>query len=163
MRCLVWRGRRVEAVPLLKRVVEGALRNARHFCGPMALGARALTSRDRVEQDELMAQAVDIHAEGCVSHCYFYFYPDAIAISLERGDTTAALGYADALEAYIASELLDLIGLTVRQARALAEGDSPHAAAELEAVRRHAAALSLTCTLTGFLDRVVDFDTSAIC
>jgi hypothetical protein len=55
-----------------------------------------------------------------VGHNHFYFYVDAIDVSLELGDWDAAEGYATALEEFAESEPLPWSSYFAARGRALA-------------------------------------------
>lgn len=120
-RILFLQGQTREAQIFGRSGMELALSVARNFTGPKELSAYALTLTDTEDQDLLLARGAEILAEGCVSHCHFFFYSDAIRIMLTRGDWDGTLKYADALAEFTRAEPLPLADLTIQQAQLFAE------------------------------------------
>jgi tetratricopeptide (TPR) repeat protein len=135
-----------------------ALSAARNFSSPKELSALALASADPDEQERLLSQGGEILAEGCVSHCHFFFYGDAIRIMLARRDWDRAMHYSGCLEEYTRSEPLPLVDLTVRQARLLAEIGRNSTSNELEedidTLRKQFADFGLKQTFAGLYDQL---------
>ena len=114
------------AMVMAQTAMELMPKFAQRFFGPPVLSSMATLVNQTDEQDRLLGKGEALLADGCVSHCYFKFYADAIVLMLARGDYAAAVGYADALEAYVREEPLELMALTTEQARlvrALADGE----------------------------------------
>ena len=157
-RVLAIQGRFAEAREMGREGVELALEYARNFTSPKSLSALALALEDPEEQDHLLSQGAEILAEGCVSHCHFFFYSDAIAIMLARRDWAAVLEWAEALEDFTRAEPLGLMDLTIRQARLLVETEhgGAHAglADDVRGFHREAFEAGVIRTLTGLTDRL---------
>ena len=106
--------------PFMETALEISREGGHGFTGPRIMGtlARALTDpqakRAALQEGEGMLQA------GSVGHNYFYFYVDAIDVSLELGDWDAAEGYATALEEFAESEPLPWSSYFAARGRALA-------------------------------------------
>ena len=149
---------RAAARDLAREGVDIALESARSFAGPRALSALALSIDDSDEQDALLEQGLQILSEGCVSHCHFFLYSDAIAIMLSRADWDAADDYADKLEEFTRQEPLQLMDVTIRQARLLAEigrqGVEASLEIELDEFRQECRRADIKWTFAGLYDRL---------
>jgi class 3 adenylate cyclase/tetratricopeptide (TPR) repeat protein len=118
------------------------------FVGPHALVCLARLSDDPARRESCLAEAEALLAEGCVGHCYFLFYRDALLLCCETGDWPRMARYADALEAYTAQEPLPFSDLAIRMGRSLAawgQGRRKSASAG------QLAALGEECRAVGFL------------
>jgi class 3 adenylate cyclase/tetratricopeptide (TPR) repeat protein len=157
-RVLALQGKYVEARRFGREGVSLALEFARNFAGPKALSTLALMSDTIEEQDALLSQGEDILSGGCVSHCHFFFFSDAMAIKLARQDWDGALRYAACLEEFTQSEPLPLMDLTIRQARLLVrsgrDGSSEILELELDAFRHDCAEANIKKTLSGLFDQL---------
>ena len=60
------------------------------FSGPWVLGALAMITDDPATRRWALAEGEKILARGCVFHNYFWFYRDAIEVSLETEDWAAS-------------------------------------------------------------------------
>ncbi|MGI9520856.1 MAG: adenylate/guanylate cyclase domain-containing protein [Hyphomicrobiaceae bacterium] len=159
-RILFLQGRLAEAQEMGRSGMELALAAARHFTSPKELSAYALTVPDPREQDRLLSIGAEILSEGCVSHCHFFFYSDAIRIGLASRKWEAVLRYCELLEAFTRSEPLALIDLTIHQGRLLAECGqndwSDTLSVEFDAFRARCADLGIKQTLSGLFDTLPD-------
>lgn len=90
------------------------------FLGPAALAGQALTSRDGVERKAALQEGERLLADQPVSHCYFWFYRDAIDVALDMGDWAEAERYATALEDFVSNEPLPWARYYAERARVLA-------------------------------------------
>jgi hypothetical protein len=114
------------------------------FSGPVALGGLAITAQSIDERRQRLAEGERLLAQGCLSHCHFGFYRDAIDAALASRDWSEAERYAGLLEAYTAPEPMRMIDFQIARGRALAAvGRGAADRAALEACRREAIALSL--------------------
>lgn len=90
------------------------------FGGPRMLGILARVTTDPGEQDDALADAERVMAEGCVGHNQLYFYRDAIEVTAGREDWARVERYADALAAFTAAEPLPWSDYFAARGRALA-------------------------------------------
>ena len=157
-RVLAWQGHWAQARRLGREAVTIALQFAHHFVGPKSLSTLALISASTEEQDALLSQGAALLSEGCVSHCHFFFFSDAMAIMLARQDWDGALNYATGLESFTQSEPLPFMQLAIRQARLLVrtgrEGPSEDLERELNAFRRDCAEANIKRTISGLFDQL---------
>jgi tetratricopeptide (TPR) repeat protein len=106
-------------------VLEASLLIAREtgiaFWGPIVLGAISRASTDASRRDEALSEGEAILNRGSVSHNYFWFYRDAIEVSLDEQDWNRADQYAAALETYFRDESSVWAAFVVARGRALAE------------------------------------------
>ena len=86
-------GRRADAVTLLEQAYAISCESGITFSGPWVLGALATITEDANTRGWALREGEKILARGCVFHNYFWFYRDAIEVSLE----TEALGRCRAL------------------------------------------------------------------
>jgi DNA-binding SARP family transcriptional activator len=91
------------------------------YVGPWVLGAQARVTLDPAKRRDALARAEALLAQGCVSHAYFHFYDLAIETSLDQGEWSEALRYAQALERYTSVEAVPWCDLVVRCGRVLAQ------------------------------------------
>ena len=91
------------------------------FQGPMNLAAVARTTRDTGERQECLREGEALLAAGTISHNYFWFYRDAIEVSLDLADWDEADRYADDLEAYFSAEPMPVTGFLVNRCRLLTD------------------------------------------
>jgi class 3 adenylate cyclase/tetratricopeptide (TPR) repeat protein len=113
-------GRRFEALKLLKDALAISRETGIGFFGPAILGALALATEDPQERQRALTEGEALLANGCVSHNYLLFYPDAMEACLIAGDWDGVERYAAALEAYTRPEPLPWADLRIARGRALA-------------------------------------------
>jgi class 3 adenylate cyclase/tetratricopeptide (TPR) repeat protein len=108
-----------------------------NFAGPIVLGVRARVAPTPDERRRALTDGERLLQQGCVSHCYYGFYQDAIDVALESHAWAEAERYAALLEDYQRPEPLPLVGLYVDCGRALAAAGRGHPdRAALESCRR---------------------------
>jgi class 3 adenylate cyclase/tetratricopeptide (TPR) repeat protein len=118
------------------------------FAGPLALGSVAATAASDEARDRALREGERLLAEGCIAHCHFGFYSEAIDIMLRAGNWSEAERYAEALEAFSRAEPLPWTDLQVARGRALAAAGRGHPdRAVLENCRRTAASLGYPAAL----------------
>lgn len=91
------------------------------FQGPMSLAAVARTTCDAGERQECLREGEALLAAGTISHNYFWFYRDAIEVSLDLAEWDEAERYADALEACFSAEPMPVTRFLIDRCRLLAE------------------------------------------
>jgi tetratricopeptide (TPR) repeat protein len=105
-------------------LVEQALNICRDtgmsYIGPAVLGCHARLSDDPQARQRALSEAEGILRKGCVSHNYFWFYRDAMEVSLDACDWDSVERYAVALEDYTRAEPLPWSDFFIARARALA-------------------------------------------
>ena len=99
-------GRRSEAVELLEQALRMCRETGIAFTGPRALSAMALVTDDPERRQSVLAEGQAVLRSGAISHNHFWFYRDAIEVSLNIGDWEGVEGYAAALEDYTRPEPL---------------------------------------------------------
>ena len=90
------------------------------FTGPRLLSALALVTEDPERRKGFLAEGEEGLRSGAVSHNHFWFYRDAIEVSLKSGDWEEVGRYAAALEDYTRPEPLPWCDLFIARGRALA-------------------------------------------
>ena len=118
------------------------------FFGPFVLGAMALARSEPGARREALREGQAILDRGCVSHNYFWFYRDAIEVSLADADWDAAEAYALALESYFRAEAAPWPAFIGARGHALAEfggrGPSESVVAQVRRLRDEAAHLGMS-------------------
>jgi class 3 adenylate cyclase/tetratricopeptide (TPR) repeat protein len=144
-------GDRTGARELLKSSWEISRETGVTFIGPFVLGAMALASADGDRRTALQ-EGRALLDRGCVSHNYFWFYRDAIEVSLEETDWDAAETYALALESYFRAEPAGWPDFIVARGRVLAEfgrhGACEAVVAQLERLCEEATRLGMQAELS---------------
>jgi tetratricopeptide (TPR) repeat protein len=112
-------GDRDGALALLKTSLAIAQETGITFWGPLIYGVIALASSEPTRRDALR-QGQSLLERGCVSHNYFWFYRDAIEVSLEMHDWDQADFYATALEQFFHDEPMAWPNLIIARGRCLA-------------------------------------------
>ncbi len=157
-RIFYFHGLKQEALAEAQRAASVANESARFFAGPKALSTYARILDDPAQQDELLNEGAQILDEGCVSHNQFFYYSDAIAIMLLRGEWERADAYAQKLEDFSRSEPLPLIDLICTQARLLSGAGRLGAAqtdrSAMDKFRTDCRKLGVQNTLSGLFDRL---------
>ena len=91
------------------------------FSGPWVLGALARLSNDASYSFAMLAQGQQLLTEGCVAHNYFWFYRDAIEVSLRLGDWASATLWTTQLQQYFPPNSMPWADYVVARGQALAE------------------------------------------
>ncbi|HKQ26012.1 MAG TPA: AAA family ATPase [Burkholderiales bacterium] len=115
------RGDRQGALELLETSLTVAQETGMNFWGPIVCSVIAMASGDPKRRQDALRQGQDLLDRGCVSHNYFWFYRDAIEVSLAMNDWDQADRYAGALEEYFRVEPMSWPSFIVARGRALAE------------------------------------------
>ena len=113
-------GDRNRALQHLDHAIEICHERAMKFCGPIAFGVLALATTDPEVRASALAQAEAVLASGCMSHCYLWFYRDAIETSLLQDEWEQAMRYASLFEDYTQAEPLPWSDFVIARGRALA-------------------------------------------
>ncbi len=144
-------GRRAEAIELLEQALQISRDTGMGFTGARILSAMALVTEDSDRRRGFLEEGEAILRSGAVSHNHFWFYRDAIEVSLDIGDWQEVERYATALEDYTRSEPLPWCDLFIARRRALAAwGRGRRDAdilAELQRLRAEAEWIGLTTAL----------------
>jgi tetratricopeptide (TPR) repeat protein len=119
-RVIAFLGRRADAISLLEQAYALSCESGITFSGPWVLGALAMTTDDPATRQWALAEGETILARGCVFHNYFWFYRDAIEVSLETEDWSGVERYASALEQFTDAEPVPWTSFFVARGRALA-------------------------------------------
>jgi class 3 adenylate cyclase/tetratricopeptide (TPR) repeat protein len=157
-RFLFFLGSKDEALSEAQRAAKVARDTGRIFCGPKALSTYARMLDDPTQQDELLLEGAKILEEGCVSHNHFFYYSDAIAIMLSRGEWDKSDAYAQALADYTRSEPLGLIDLICAQTHLLSNigrfGETAVNSLAVEEFRVDCSKMEVQNTLSGLFDEL---------
>ncbi len=130
-------GQRVEAIELLDKAIQISRDTGMAFNGPRVLSAMALATEDSDRRGSVLEEGEAILRSGAISHNHFWFYRDAIEVSLNIGDWENVERYAAALEDYTRPEPLPWCDFFVARGRALAAfGLGRRGAETLAALRR---------------------------
>ncbi len=113
-------GRRSEALELLEQAHQISRDTGLAFTGPRVLGNIALVTEDSEKRRRALKEGEAILRSGAISHKYFWFYRDAIEVSLNIGDWESVERYAAALEDYTRPEPLPWCDFFIARGRALA-------------------------------------------
>jgi tetratricopeptide (TPR) repeat protein len=113
-------GQRADAITLLERAYAISCESGVTFSGPWVLGALAMITNDPDMRRCALKEGEKILARGCVFHNYFWFYRDAIEVSLRTEDWDAVERYASALEQFTHAEPVPWASFFVARGRALA-------------------------------------------
>jgi tetratricopeptide (TPR) repeat protein len=155
---LVWKaavmnaeGRRSQALELLEQALEISRETGIGFNGPRVLSRIALMTEDPERRRSVLEEGESILRSGAVGHSYFWFYRDAIEVSLRIGHWAEAERYAKALEDYTRAEPLPWCEFFIARGRALAafgRGErNPKILAELHRLRDEAQRVGLKTAL----------------
>ena len=120
-RIQLYRGDRAGALRLAEEGMEISRRTGVKFVGPVILGIIAAASDDPDSRRAALREGQAILNSGCVGHNYFWFYRDAIEVSLCEREWVAAEAYALALDKYFDAETPAWPAFTSARARALAD------------------------------------------
>jgi tetratricopeptide (TPR) repeat protein len=109
------------------------------FLEAAVYGRLSLIARQPAERKQALMEGETSLRQNCISHCYVWFYRDAIDATLMAGDWSEALRYVEALEEFIRPEPLPWSRLIIARGRALAHlgarGRDQDILAELRTVR----------------------------
>lgn len=114
-------GDRTGAVSILEESLAAARETGVTFWGPIVLGVIALATDSLLRRQEVLTEAQSLLDRGCVSHNYFWFYRDAIEVSLIDQDWEAADMFSDRLSQYFDREPMPWSTFVVRRGRVLAK------------------------------------------
>jgi tetratricopeptide (TPR) repeat protein len=115
------RGDQQGALELLETSLTVSRETGITFWGPLVFAVIATASSDPKCREDALQHGQALLDRGSVSHNYFWFYRDAIEVSLAVNDWNRAERYATALEEYFRDEPMPWPNLVVRRCRALAE------------------------------------------
>ncbi len=150
-RALYAEGCRSEALELLDQALEISRETGLGFVGPRVLGTIALVTEDPERRRSALEEGESILRSGAVSHNHFWFYRDAMEVSLRMGDWGEVERYATALEDYTRPEPLPWCDFFIARGRALAAFGSgqrnPEILAELQRLRDEANRVGLKTAL----------------
>jgi hypothetical protein len=113
-------GKRLEALALFHKALEGIDDVSLQFYGPLTFGGLSLAAEHADERANWLAKGEAVLRRGSVGHCHLFFHRDAMEAMLVARDRAGALRHADALEAYTETEPLPLVTLFIERGRALA-------------------------------------------
>ncbi len=148
-------GRRAEAIELLEQALRISRDTGMAFTGPRLLSALALVTEDPERRQGFLAEGEEGLRSGAVSHNHFWYYRDAIQVSLDIGDWESVERYAAAMETYTRPEPLPWCDLFMARGRALAAfGQGRHDGAVLSELRR----LREAAERSGILTAIPDLD-----
>lgn len=114
-------GDRAGAIEILEASLAISRETGVTFWGPIVLAAIAVASDDPRRRQEAMREGQAILDRGCVGHNYFFFYRDAIEVSLNVGDWRGVEGYVTALHDYFRDEPTPWSDFIIARGRVLAE------------------------------------------
>jgi tetratricopeptide (TPR) repeat protein len=144
-------GRREEALTTTDEALKISERVGHSFTGPRIMGTLARSRSEPPEKSAALREGERMLEAGSVSHNYFYFYPDAIEVSLEIDDWNEADRYATALEAFARSEPMPWSDFFIARGRALAAWGrglrNPENIAEMQRLREEAERVGLNRAL----------------
>jgi hypothetical protein len=102
------------------------------YTGSWLLGLLAQITREPAQREAALAQGEQLLRQGCVSHCYFHFYENAVEAALAMGAWDEAERYVRGLEDYTRAEPLAWSDFFIRRGRALARCGRGERAAAIE-------------------------------
>ncbi|MGH8677567.1 MAG: tetratricopeptide repeat protein, partial [Burkholderiales bacterium] len=143
-------GDRAGAVKLLEESLAISRETGITFLGPFVLGAIALAADESTRRRDALNEGEAILSRGCVAHNVFWFYRDAIEVSLAEGAWDQADAYTAALDTYFREEPMAWADFIVARGRALAQfGRGPRAGAlqQVRQLRDQAARLNMMAEL----------------
>jgi len=136
-RIRIAQSRRSEALKLLEQALQISRDTGVTFTGPRVLSGTALATEDPERRRSVLEEGEAVLRSGAISHNYFWFYRDAIEVSLNSGDWKSVELYAAALEDYTRPEPLPWCDFFVARGRALAAfGQGRRGADTLAELRR---------------------------
>ena len=113
-------GRSDEAIKILESALEMSADVGHGFTGPRIISALARNLDKPKEKTDALYEGARMLAAGSVSHNHFFFYPDAMEISLDIGDWVGAERYAATLEDFTQLEPLPWSNFFIAFGRTLA-------------------------------------------
>jgi len=113
-------GRRAEAIEVLEQALQLSRDTGMAVTGTRVLSGMALVTEDPERRRSVLSEGEAILRSGAISHNHFWFYRDAIEVSLNIGDWESVERYAVALENYTRPEPLSCCDFFVARGRALA-------------------------------------------
>lgn len=113
-------GQRDRALECIRLGIEVARELGVAFEGPRLFGSLAVITNDPEEQRAALATGEAIIADGCVGHNQFYFYRDAMEVSLEQSDWDEAECYARTFENFAEAEPVAWSEFYIARGRVLA-------------------------------------------
>lgn len=132
-------GHRLEAEELARKaidILQGSYSSLR-FWGPYALGTLALATDDSDCRRVALEEGEDLLQGDCLSPNYFWFYRDAMEVSLRIEAWDEVERYADALDEYTSAEPLPWCDFYIARGRALAAfGRGQRDSATMQALQR---------------------------
>jgi hypothetical protein len=156
-RIMILEGRQSEALELFEQSLQISRETGLGFTGPRALSGIALVTEEPERRRSVLEEGEAILRSGAISHNYFWFYRDAIEVSLNTGDWAEVERYAVALEDYTRSEPLPWCEHFIARGRTLAAFGQgrrdPEILAELRRLREEA-------ERNGFTTALSDLDTA---
>lgn len=136
-RIRIAQSRRSEALELLEQALQISRDTGVTFTGPRVLSGTALATEDPERRRSVLEEGEAVLRSGAISHNYFWFYRDAIEVSLNSGDWESVELYAAALEDYTRPEPLPWCDFFIARGRALAAfGQGRRGAETLAELRR---------------------------
>lgn len=136
-RIRIAQSRRSEALELLEQALQISRDTGVTFTGPRVLSGTALATQDPEKRRSVLEEGEAVLRSGAISHNYFWFYRDAIEVSLNSGDWESVELYAAALEDYTRPEPLPWCDFFIARGRALAAfGQGRRGAETLAELRR---------------------------
>ena len=113
-------GNRAEASKLVEQALSVCGDTGMRYIGPTILACQARIAGSSELTKRALDEGESILRKGCVSHNYFWFYRDAIDVSLDAGDWDNAERYAASLEDYTRAEPLPWSDFFFARGRVLA-------------------------------------------
>ena len=145
------RGRRDQAIKTLETALEMSADVGHGFAGPRIVGEMARNLVETEAKRAALAHGEHMLEAGSVSHNHFFFYPDAIEVSIEIGDWGGVERYAAALEDFTRSEPLPWCNFFIARGRALAAWGQgrreAHLMAEIQALCNEAERVNIATAL----------------
>ena len=112
--------RRDEAIKTLELALEMSGAVGHGFTGARIMSALARSVEEPKAKCDALDEGERMLEAGSVSHNHFFFYPDAIEVSLDIGDWNGVERYAAALEDFTRPEPLPWSNFFITRGRALA-------------------------------------------
>jgi len=113
-------GRRGDAIKTLESALEMSGNVGHGFTGPRILSALARCLDESKTKCDALDEGEQMLKDGSVSHNHFFFYPDAIQVSLEMENWDGAERYSSAFEDFTKAEPLPWSDFFIARGRALA-------------------------------------------
>ena len=108
-----------EALELLEQALEIGRETGIGFNGPRVLSAIALVTEDPERRRSVLEEGESILRSGAISHNHFWYYRDAIGVSLRSGAWDEVERYAKGLQDYTRPEPLPWSDFFIARGRAL--------------------------------------------